>query len=802
MIGEPVGSAGDRRREVITFYSYKGGTGRSMLLANVAWLLASTGCKVLLIDWDLEAPGLHRYFKPFLGEDTELRSQKGIMEWVTDYWDAYLDHPDADLEALIRDFADPRHYVRKLETGTFIADGGIDLLCAGRQDGFYAQAVADFDWTRLWGSLRGDEFIDIAKGILIGPGGYDYVLVDSRTGVSDTSGFCTVALADTLVVCFSYNNQSVIGASQISRNIRRQAEKRRESKLREGLARRFRLFAVPSRVEDLDPERLERRQKHAWGLFSDLLTDVSPRQQADYWVGVQVRNQPLFAYEEVLAACMNRPTDPQSVLGSVAQVARWLTDDAFKEVPALSDDQRAELRDRFADVSGAAAPLVDREAWELFVEHMPDPDGRESILHACFGLLVQLVGTATSSQQTLPGHSELPFVRMMALEADFTEAERRMAEILTSMYVTQRRITDGRTRGLMLRDDSILRNWSGLQDQLKKNLDFIDAREQIQQSRQSWEAGGQSLASLQGFDSNFLNIQFTDQNRAWLGKRNLQFYEVAQELRSWRERESATTNTATVRTKYLLVATVMVFVLSVGLLWQYRRNQVLMSANVTLGYRADVAKAWALMRKKSFFDAETAFGRLVEVLPEDPSPLQGRALARAQLNDPQGAATDLSRAIELMNAKFEQVDASNYYFLGTYYKGANDTAAAKESFARYLQTARLSGASAFEQLYLHDAEWELNGGLQRKTDLSGELSSAWTLNQQGNFADAELHFDSLLRDSEGNISAYLGRYYAREQQKKPGASNDIKSAIERMMVSGGKCEADKRRDGLVGSARY
>jgi hypothetical protein len=390
---------------------------------------------------------------------------------------------------------------------------------------------------------------------------------------------------------------------------------------------------------------------------------------------------------------------------------------------------------------------------------------------------------------------------MMLLEADFTEAERRMAEILTSMYVTQRRITDGRQRGLMLRDDSILRNWSGLQDLLKQNMEFLRAREKIQQSRQSWEAGGQSLASLQGFDSNFLNIQFTDQNRAWLGKRNLQFYEVAQELRSWKKRESAVTNTATVRTRYLLVTTVMVFVLAVGLLWQYRRNQVLQSANVTLSYRADVAKAWALIRKKSYYDAETAFTKLVDVLPDDPSPRQGRALARAQLKDPQGAATDLSRAIELMNAKFEQVDASNYYFLGTYYKGADDIPDAREYFTRYLQTARLSGASAFEQLYLHDAEWELNGGLQRKTDLSGELSSAWTLNQEGNFADAEVQFDSVLRDSGGDVSAYIGRYYARDQQKKPGANNDIKQAIERMMVSGGKCESDKRRDGLVGLAK-
>ncbi len=55
------------RGQVITFYSYKGGTGRSMALANVACLLAeklgaSRPEKVLAIDWDLDAPGLHRFF--------------------------------------------------------------------------------------------------------------------------------------------------------------------------------------------------------------------------------------------------------------------------------------------------------------------------------------------------------------------------------------------------------------------------------------------------------------------------------------------------------------------------------------------------------------------------------------------------------------------------------------------------------------------------------------------------------------------------------------------------------------------
>jgi len=50
---------------IVTFYSFKGGVGRSMALANIAVLLASRGQRVLCVDWDLEAPGLERYFDYF-----------------------------------------------------------------------------------------------------------------------------------------------------------------------------------------------------------------------------------------------------------------------------------------------------------------------------------------------------------------------------------------------------------------------------------------------------------------------------------------------------------------------------------------------------------------------------------------------------------------------------------------------------------------------------------------------------------------------------------------------------------------
>jgi hypothetical protein len=50
------------RGAIVTFYSWKGGVGRTMALANIAVQLVRLGRSVLMVDWDLEAPGHERYF--------------------------------------------------------------------------------------------------------------------------------------------------------------------------------------------------------------------------------------------------------------------------------------------------------------------------------------------------------------------------------------------------------------------------------------------------------------------------------------------------------------------------------------------------------------------------------------------------------------------------------------------------------------------------------------------------------------------------------------------------------------------
>lgn len=64
---------------IFTFYSYKGGVGRSMALANIAVRFQRQGYRTLLIDMDLEAPGLERYFEESEGFDTAaLRDRNGF----------------------------------------------------------------------------------------------------------------------------------------------------------------------------------------------------------------------------------------------------------------------------------------------------------------------------------------------------------------------------------------------------------------------------------------------------------------------------------------------------------------------------------------------------------------------------------------------------------------------------------------------------------------------------------------------------------------------------------------------------
>ncbi len=231
---------------IITFYSFKGGVGRTLALVNVGAELARRGRKVLLVDFDLEAPGLETFAR--------LRPPKphpGIVEFVTDY-ESTMQAPDV------------REYI--YEAAKVGKKGGrLWVMPAGRRDANYQAALVNIDWKRLYGKRDGFLLFEDMKAQWEHEFQPDYVLIDSRTGHTDVEGICTRQLPDSVVLMFMPNEQNLAGLEGVCRAIR--------SEEIEGLKKSIRLYFVAANVPDLDDEkRILHRQMQAFRKRLDFKT--------------------------------------------------------------------------------------------------------------------------------------------------------------------------------------------------------------------------------------------------------------------------------------------------------------------------------------------------------------------------------------------------------------------------------------------------------------------------------------------------------------------------------------------------
>jgi len=176
---------------IVTFYSYKGGTGRSMALANIAALLSRRGKRVLAVDFDLEAPGLWRYFNKFYDG---LQQREGLI----------------DLLLAVCAAEEPtRVNWREYVTEVPLQGTSLSLMTSGRSGDDYPSRVLNLDWRLFFRNFRGGEFIESMRTQWKQE--YDFTLIDSRTGITDAGGICTILLPDLIVPVFVSNWQSLEG---------------------------------------------------------------------------------------------------------------------------------------------------------------------------------------------------------------------------------------------------------------------------------------------------------------------------------------------------------------------------------------------------------------------------------------------------------------------------------------------------------------------------------------------------------------------------------------------------------------
>ncbi|HWS88603.1 MAG TPA: tetratricopeptide repeat-containing protein [Pyrinomonadaceae bacterium] len=471
------GSAQSARGRIITFYSYKGGTGRSMALANVAWVLASAGKRVLTVDWDLEAPGLHRYFFPFIA-DKELSGTDGLINFVHDYKVKALSPPTSQPEGpepWYAEHADIRDYSMALRWDGFPRGGGIDFVPAGRQDESYSELVNFLNWKDFYERLGGSQFFEEAAAQM--RRNYDYVLIDSRTGVSDTSGICTVKLPDALAVCFTLNNQSINGASGVADFVLRQRPNDIE------------IYPVQTRIEFAEEQMLREMQLYARERFDQFPNRLPPELTTadEYWERAQVPYVPFYAYREILAAFGR--TDALSMLAAVERLTSYLTKGEVSKL-SMPEESSISLQDVLAAYAGdTEATLSKGDRQNRIAENaytQLNPEDQQRARRA----LLRLVTVGQPNDIQGDKRRRLPVEHF---RGDTQPLLRRLSEARLL-----RLTAEGGVDTVEIADDEMLRGWRRLRGWLDEGRTFLLWRQELETDLERWLRSGREEDLLRG----------------------------------------------------------------------------------------------------------------------------------------------------------------------------------------------------------------------------------------------------------------------------------------------------------------
>ncbi|MBD1212950.1 MAG: AAA family ATPase [Dolichospermum circinale Clear-D4] len=176
----------------VTFYSFKGGVGRTTALTHVAWILAMRGRKVVAVDLDLEAPGLSTAF------NLQPQPKYGIVDYF--YERSYLPEGIKASISITEIFGEVR--IPNAQGRLFVVPAGcLSLDYIAKVDDLHANTIIDGD-QNLWSVFK-CEIDEQLKP--------DVILIDSRTGINQWGALSLIQAADDAVIFLFPNEQNKQG---------------------------------------------------------------------------------------------------------------------------------------------------------------------------------------------------------------------------------------------------------------------------------------------------------------------------------------------------------------------------------------------------------------------------------------------------------------------------------------------------------------------------------------------------------------------------------------------------------------
>ena len=273
---------------IYAFYSFEHRVGRTMALANVAELLSQQGLRVLMVDCDLQSPGLESYFTP-PGRAQDLGHTPGLIDLLLDY-KSKLSQP---LPLETGEFIDPvesiQPYILSIpREGT----RKLHLLPAGRRDELYASRVRQFQLTDFMENWEGELFFRWFRNQLNEVA--DVVLLDLHAGEIESGELWISQLADGITILCALSERSLIGTSDMTLNVTHE-------KMISLIGRPLDVLVVPARIEYAEKLLLQKFSDEFLSRFARFTSPLIENSKGDLFYKLAIPYIAFFEYSRELA---------------------------------------------------------------------------------------------------------------------------------------------------------------------------------------------------------------------------------------------------------------------------------------------------------------------------------------------------------------------------------------------------------------------------------------------------------------------------------------------------------------------
>ncbi|MEY2914385.1 MAG: hypothetical protein RLZZ184_3694 [Cyanobacteriota bacterium] len=196
---------------VVTFFSFKGGVGRTTALVATALTLARNGHRVAIVDLDLEAPGLSTIFFKDKVENF------GVIDYLLE---KKIQNSNWSL----------RNDILRINHPLLLGNLGeqIYLFTAGNVDNNYLEKLARLDFQNLVDHQLPETFKGMLKELESAVKPLDFILLDSRAGFHDIGGLALTDLSHAAVIFGRQSRQSWAGLTYVIRRLSRPLFEERE----------------------------------------------------------------------------------------------------------------------------------------------------------------------------------------------------------------------------------------------------------------------------------------------------------------------------------------------------------------------------------------------------------------------------------------------------------------------------------------------------------------------------------------------------------------------------------------------